>query len=66
MGHVKALEHYRKALEEQMQILGNCRISEDELSLEFIRVHALAIVQLCDQILSVDPEDQAPAADSVA
>jgi hypothetical protein len=47
------MDHYRKALREQMEILGMDQVCDEKLNLEFLRVHAVAIVQLCDEILLV-------------
>ena len=47
------MDYYWKALREQLHILGQDQALDEDVNLEFIRVHALAIVQLCDQIMSV-------------
>lgn len=48
------MEHYWKTLREQLHILGMKHEVSDLATLEFCRVHAWAVVQLCDEILSVD------------
>jgi len=52
MQDTESTEHYWKALSEQMSIMSQCRCSADETNLEFIQVHALAIVQLCNQLMN--------------
>ncbi len=44
-------DHYRKALEDQIEILWRHRCECSEMNLGFIRDHATAIMQLTDEIL---------------
>jgi len=50
------MDYYWKALREQMHILETCDVEGDEASLQFLRVHALTIVQLCDALISLSPD----------
>jgi len=45
------MNHGRKALLEQIGVVWQHQTSADELDVEFTRIHGLAIVQLCDQIM---------------
>jgi hypothetical protein len=45
------MDHGRKALIEQIGVVWQHQSNSDELDLEFTRIHGLAIVQLCDQIM---------------
>lgn len=46
------MDHCWKTLREQMKILGMDQAAAETLDLEFVRVHALAISQICDELLT--------------
>jgi len=51
--HEGKMEQYWKTLREQLHILGMRPAVNEIRDLEFLRIHAWSVVQLCDEILSV-------------
>jgi len=49
-GKSELVAQYWKTLREQMHVIGQFESRGDHDQLEFVRIHAQAIIQLCDQI----------------
>ena len=45
------LDHYKKMLVEQIDILESHRAKVEDMDPEFVRIHSQSIVSLCDHML---------------
>ena len=45
------VSHWRKVLQEQINIINRHVQESEELNLEFVALHSLIIVQICNQIM---------------
>ena len=50
-GGCELLDHYRKMLIEQIDILESHRTKVEDMDTEFVRIHSQSIVSLCDHML---------------